>query len=79
MYMNGVRTGMETTAAVHRPIRRDLHLALAAFSAVAAGTSPMGTALCRLVATIVRVSVATMAVSASSAFLSINTEIRKLS
>ena len=71
MYGNGVRTGMETIVAVHRQIQWDLRLALAAFSAMAAGTATLGAAVCRFVTAVVRVSsVAAVAASASSASLS---------
>ena len=48
---NGVRTGMETTAAVLRPIRRDRQLAHTVCAVAAAGSTSRGAAECRIVAT----------------------------
>ena len=66
MYGNGVRTGMDITAAVHRPIQQDHLLALAAFFVAAAGTSAPGTVECRFVTTAIPTTGSTAAVSASS-------------
>ena len=49
MYGNGVRTGMVVTAAVHRPILQDHHLALTVFFVAVAGASSQGAAECRIV------------------------------
>ena len=51
MFMNGVRTGMETIAAVRRPILQDHHLALATCAVAAAWATLRGSAGCRIVAT----------------------------
>ena len=44
MYGNGVRTGMESIAAVHRPILQALHLAMAVCTVAVAGNSMLRTA-----------------------------------
>ena len=49
MYGNGVRTGMEAIAAVHRPILQALHLALSVFFVAVAGATTQGTAVYRFV------------------------------
>ena len=51
MFGNGAKTGMEITAAVHRSILRDRHLALAAFFVAAAGAAMQGAAGCLIVST----------------------------
>ena len=66
MYMNGVRTGMEITAAIHRLILQDHHLALSVFSVAVAGTSMRGSAVCRIVAATAQTTGTTTAVSALS-------------
>ena len=66
MYGNGVRTGKEITAAVHRPIQQDHLLALSAFFVAAAGTTAQGSVGCRIVAAAIPTSGTTAAVSASS-------------
>ena len=70
MFGNGVRTGMENTAAVPRRILLDHHLALSACSAAAAGAASRVTAGCRIATAIAQATVTTTAASASSAFLS---------
>ena len=74
MYGNGVRTGMETTVAVRRPILQDQHLALAACAVAAVGTTPAAriTAGYRIVATTVRAAVTTIS-GCAFLYLSINT------
>ena len=64
MYGNGVRTGMEATAAIRRPIQQDLHLALTVFSVAAAGSTVPGNAVCRIVASTIPSIVTTTAASA---------------
>ena len=69
MYGNGVRTGVETTAAVLRPIRRDRQLALAVCAVAAAGSAMRGAVECRIVPTTIPAAGAAALVSAS-AFIS---------
>ena len=64
MYGNGVRTGMEAIAAVHRPILQALHLALAVWAVAVAGSAMLSTAECRIVATAARTVGATTLVCA---------------
>ena len=64
MYMNGVRTGMEITAAVLRPILLDRQLALTACFVVVAGTAARSTAECRIVSTAIPSAGATTTASA---------------
>ncbi len=78
MFMNGVRTGKETTAAVRRPIQQDHHRALTACSVAAAGTSMRSSAEYRFVATTIQTTRASISVCAFL-FLRINTNIWKLS
>ena len=66
MYGNGVMTGVEITAAVHRPIQQDHLQALAAFFVAAAGTTTQGTVECRIVTTTIPTTGTTTTVSASS-------------
>ena len=66
MYGNGVRTGMEITAAVHRPIQQDHLQAFTAFFVAAAGTSSQGSVGCRLVTTSIPTTGTATTVSASS-------------
>ena len=75
MYMNGVRTGKEATAAVRRPIRRDLRQALTVWDVAAAGAAMRGTVECRIVTTTFPTTGSATLVSAS-AFLSINIQSR---
>ena len=70
MYGNGVRTGMEITAAVHRQIQQVLGQALTVCIVAAAGTLVQVTAAYLIATTIVPATVAAVSASASSAFLS---------
>ena len=66
MYGNGVMTGKEITAAVHRPIQQDHLQALTAFFVAAAGTSTRVFVECRFVTTTIPAPGTSAAVSASS-------------
>ena len=66
MFMNGVRTGMEITAAVHRRAQQDHHLVPPVWAVAAAGSAMRGAVVCRIVATSIRTTGATTTASALS-------------